>query len=629
MNGTPAREPIPHLRGPAIRRHHRGRVALLLSELQRTRAFDLKAAGDRPDHRYRLGGPDRRAPSNRCTTATPHWSGCSTLPTQLDLFPGRPAEIGGGGPGHGGRHPERWLQWPQDGRPKLALYGREPRVDGRAGAFGYPARHRGDGLLVGAVGGSAQRKPAVESADRSARSRHPGGSAAVRQRTYRAVRPGRRAGGNRRRRGTAVGGTRVLYLQHASDPVVWWSPNLFLRKPDWLKEPPGFDRTPSMRWYPIVTFFQVSADMAGNVTNAAGTPPGHGHQYGDQQLDGWVAVAAPEGWTPFDTDRVRRALEKAMASAGRSSRERQADPRTRFGRRPGGLELHRRDRPAVAAPPGGAGAVWNSTGRGCPGTVGNPAAGGWRACEWGGGGRCGRCGVALTTAVPRVRAAMDDRELPDRPVHWLGLEIPLGTVWSETAFRVRCRPSPPRPSAHRGRLLQAAAFGLTHVPDALETGSPWSAPCWRRVWRGGRLRCWANGPAVCWPPCWRTWPSMRPARWPPWRSSGSPGSPMASRRPPDPDAVRQPSRRSRSGYAMRAPRRRSGRFLGEAVRRPPGRWRRRTRDPALCGFRHSLRCTVFQGTATHPWHPAECGGDRPADLAAAGRGTPGCRHGDR
>ena len=71
-----------------------------------------------------------------------------------------------------------------------------------------------------------------------------------------------------------------------------------------------------MRWYPIVTFFQVTADMAGNVTNSAGTPRGHGHNYGDLQLDGWVAVAAPEGWTAFDTDRVRRGLDKAIAAGG-------------------------------------------------------------------------------------------------------------------------------------------------------------------------------------------------------------------------------------------------------------------------------------------------------------------------
>lgn len=83
-------------------------------------------------------------------------------------------------------------------------------------------------------------------------------------------------------------------------------------------------------------------------------------------------------------------------------------------------------------------------------------------------------GVALTTAVPRVRAAMGDRDLPQQPAHWLGVEIPLGTVWSEeTAFRgalstVAAEAFGPT----GGRLLQAATFGLTHVPDALRTGEP-------------------------------------------------------------------------------------------------------------------------------------------------------------
>jgi uncharacterized membrane protein len=35
--------------------------------------------------------------------------------------------------------------------------------------------------------------------------------------------------------------TRVLYLQHPSDPIVWWSPRLAWGRPDWLEEPPGRD----------------------------------------------------------------------------------------------------------------------------------------------------------------------------------------------------------------------------------------------------------------------------------------------------------------------------------------------------------------------------------------------------
>jgi uncharacterized membrane protein len=71
-----------------------------------------------------------------------------------------------------------------------------------------------------------------------------------------------------------------------------------------------------MRWYPIVTFWQVSADMAGNISDSTPVPSGHGHNYGGSQLDGWVAVAAPEGWTSSDTERIRRALERLIAAGG-------------------------------------------------------------------------------------------------------------------------------------------------------------------------------------------------------------------------------------------------------------------------------------------------------------------------
>ena len=86
-----------------------------------------------------------------------------------------------------------------------------------------------------------------------------------------------------------------------SDPIVWWSEDLLFSRPDWLKEPPGRDRTPVMRWYPIVTFWQVAADM----TNAGSVPGGHGHNYGEFVLDGWAAVAPPDGWTAEDTERIR------------------------------------------------------------------------------------------------------------------------------------------------------------------------------------------------------------------------------------------------------------------------------------------------------------------------------------
>ncbi|TKJ22201.1 alpha/beta hydrolase [Blastococcus sp. CCUG 61487] len=94
---------------------------------------------------------------------------------------------------------------------------------------------------------------------------------------------------------------RVAYLMHPTDPVVWWSWDLLFTRPDWLVEPRGVGVNPAMSWYPVVTFWQVSADL----TNAAYPPMGYGHNYAAQLLDAWTIVAPPPGWTDADTDRAR------------------------------------------------------------------------------------------------------------------------------------------------------------------------------------------------------------------------------------------------------------------------------------------------------------------------------------
>ena len=59
-----------------------------------------------------------------------------------------------------------------------------------------------------------------------------------------------------------VGNPRIVYLQHASDPIAWFKPDLLFAEPDWLREPRGYDVSKDMNWIPVVTFLQVSADMA-------------------------------------------------------------------------------------------------------------------------------------------------------------------------------------------------------------------------------------------------------------------------------------------------------------------------------------------------------------------------------
>jgi len=96
-------------------------------------------------------------------------------------------------------------------------------------------------------------------------------------------------------------GTRVLYLSHPSDPIVWWSTDLVLTRPDWLAEPAGSDVLEEMIWIPFVTFWQVTADM----TEPVPVPQGHGHSYTSQYVDGWVSVIQPAGWTAEKSDELR------------------------------------------------------------------------------------------------------------------------------------------------------------------------------------------------------------------------------------------------------------------------------------------------------------------------------------
>ena len=94
---------------------------------------------------------------------------------------------------------------------------------------------------------------------------------------------------------------RVVYLQNASDPITWWNLDLAIRKPAWAGSPAAPDRSPAFRWFPVVTFVQTGVDLA----DSLGVPAGHGHYFGENVVDGWVAVDKPVGWTATDTARVR------------------------------------------------------------------------------------------------------------------------------------------------------------------------------------------------------------------------------------------------------------------------------------------------------------------------------------
>lgn len=85
---------------------------------------------------------------------------------------------------------------------------------------------------------------------------------------------------------------RILYLQHATDPVTWLGPELLWRSPEWLEPAQRApDVSPSMIWIPGVTAAQVTVDML----MGEAVPAHHGHNYGNVVTTGWRAVTGDAG----------------------------------------------------------------------------------------------------------------------------------------------------------------------------------------------------------------------------------------------------------------------------------------------------------------------------------------------
>lgn len=79
---------------------------------------------------------------------------------------------------------------------------------------------------------------------------------------------------------------RVVYVQHPSDPVVWWDPALIWSEPAWIREDVGHDVSTQVNWVPWVSFWQVTIDMP----NSATVPGGHGHNYHEEMVPVWAAA---------------------------------------------------------------------------------------------------------------------------------------------------------------------------------------------------------------------------------------------------------------------------------------------------------------------------------------------------
>lgn len=304
VTGRPAKEPIRAYVGLESVEGDQAPAELAVSELERTGAFDRKAlvvvttTGTGWVNSLAAGAIEYMYDGDTALVATQY----SYLPSVLSFLADRNKATAAGRDLFDAVY-RHWTARPPEVRPKLLVYGESLGSQGSEAAFDGLAdlRAKVDGALwVGPPNSNRLWQQFVARRDPGSREVEPlyADGLVVRFASDSA---------DLARPSSEWRPPRIAYLQHASDPIVWWSPDLIFSRPDWLSEPRGSDVSSQMRWWPFVTFWQVAADL----TNAQGVTDGHGHRYGSLVLDGWAAIAAPPDWTAERSERIRLEVEAA------------------------------------------------------------------------------------------------------------------------------------------------------------------------------------------------------------------------------------------------------------------------------------------------------------------------------
>lgn len=94
---------------------------------------------------------------------------------------------------------------------------------------------------------------------------------------------------------------RIIYLTHASDPIVAWT----TPRAEWIEER-GPDVHPRVVAIPIVSFLQASIDQFG----ANAPPPGHGHVYDEIVATAWSEILGPPSLPQQEVEAIKVALRQ-------------------------------------------------------------------------------------------------------------------------------------------------------------------------------------------------------------------------------------------------------------------------------------------------------------------------------
>jgi uncharacterized membrane protein len=198
---------------------------------------------------------------------------------------------------------DHWTQLPKDGRPRLYLHGLS------LGALGSESSADLFTVFEDPIQGGVWSGPPFPSSvwSRFTRARNPDSPFWL---------PKFRDGSMLRfmsresqlaRSGSRWGPMRFVYIQHASDPMSFFRPELLYRRPDWLVGERGPDVSPYLGWYPIVTFLQTAFDLPMSTS----VPVGYGHNFdAGSYIDAWISVTTPEPWGLGDTERLKLLFAK-------------------------------------------------------------------------------------------------------------------------------------------------------------------------------------------------------------------------------------------------------------------------------------------------------------------------------
>ncbi|MEV0669896.1 alpha/beta-hydrolase family protein [Mycobacterium sp. NPDC050441] len=300
VTGAPARTPIRVYAGRTSADSVEGIAEQVIAELRRTHAFDRKVLAVVTTTGRGWVNPNVAAALeyvNGGDTAIASMQ-YSFLPSALSFIADRETPPLAGQALFEAVH-RVWAALPQDKRPKLVVFGESLGSFGGQSAFasGADIVARTDGaLLVGTPNFAQPWGRLTANRDPGSLERLP------------VIDGGRHIRFASRTSDVNLAGPwefpRVVFWQHASDPITWWSFDLLLHCPDWLREPLGPDVDPGMRWLPFVTFWQVTLDMI----FSADVPYGYGHAFGPDAADLWADILAPKGGDPALTQRIQDAI---------------------------------------------------------------------------------------------------------------------------------------------------------------------------------------------------------------------------------------------------------------------------------------------------------------------------------